>query len=261
MSSVSQTSSSATPTPTGFIPRYGIFTKRGTSEETFEKFIQELDGGSSYKVTWPGLKTQTYLVPLNDSQVAELPTLYSFIDRIILHDVPRDVIEGQIEEFRAITRDVGGASAAQHSRNVPNGGTIFQTLSSYAVSRKELVSRADSLWWKKMLAAPPPAAGQPIPNPDNYFPYLADDSGGKGTTIYVLDDGFDEIPVSSVLLSLTSAEDTGSGGGDPESGKKVHSGCVHNYRSIPRQEDTTRGSWKWAPWNNVTMPVQEFHRE
>jgi hypothetical protein len=87
-SSSSQTSTSASSTFTSAssaLPRYGVITKRGTSEETFEEFIQQLDGGTSFKVTWPTLKTQIYLPRLTDAQAAELPMLYSFM-KVVLHD-------------------------------------------------------------------------------------------------------------------------------------------------------------------------------
>jgi hypothetical protein len=55
--------------------------------------------------------------------------------------------------------------------------------------RALLPEDAGAPYWKKMIASPfrqPPL--QPTANDP---PYLADDSGGRGTTIYVLDDGFD----------------------------------------------------------------------
>jgi hypothetical protein len=55
----------------------------------------------------------------------------------------------------------------------------------------------NSPWWKKMIAAPPPKPGEAPPTIPNYPDYQADDTGGKGTTIIILDDGYDlSVPVS-----------------------------------------------------------------
>lgn len=51
-------------------------------------------------------------------------------------------------------------------------------------------------YWKKMISSPLQSPLLRPPTEDS--PYHVDDSGGKGVTIYVIDDGFDiDHPVSA----------------------------------------------------------------
>lgn len=204
--SASSSSSSPTPTSSDLLPYY-ISTRRGTSLETFNKFIQDLDGGVGH-AEWDDIDKmdcQIYTTNLTTAQGSGLTTKYPFL-LIAYANVadPKDLQSDFQEEFHVIPRnyhsEVVRIKAAPEERAIedhtkPVGG------SAKLMARALLPGGENVPYWKKMISSPPqqPLARPPSQDP----PYAADDSLGRGVTIYVLDDGFDITrPVSLVCYQL-----------------------------------------------------------
>ncbi|KAF2878051.1 peptidase S8/S53 domain-containing protein [Massariosphaeria phaeospora] len=174
---------------------YIISSKPGTSLETFKKFTQELNSTTGEIHTWDTLKTQMYITNLTAVVAEELPKQYAFIQKVYLNEVIDESIDGSLEEFRAVKGSQSSVTPQSESIRSRNTTDPLHALSKESVSK--LDSRAltnadpDAPWWKKMISALPRDVNQPNSDPSHDPPYLTDDSGGKGTTIYVLDDGFD----------------------------------------------------------------------
>jgi hypothetical protein len=195
-SSQTSSSSSETPTPTPDATKwYTIISKYGTPWETFKQFITELDGGNGDLAKWDSeaVRQQMYIAKLNASQVSEIEERYDFISGILEDHFDED-IDGSLEHFRAI-----GGSRPTHtdpSESLsPKGHIDWSSITSNTIphlaARTLLEQDSDAPWWKKMLSAPPRDIDIVDSGPQFDPPYLADDSLGKGVTIYVLDDGFD----------------------------------------------------------------------
>ncbi|RYO14266.1 hypothetical protein AA0111_g12041 [Alternaria arborescens] len=193
-SSQTSSSSSETPTPTpDATKRYGIMSEYGTSWETFKQFITELDGGNGYLAKLDSTQQQIYIAKLNASQVSEIKERYDFIGSVLPYEFD-ETIDHSIDEFRAI-----GQSRSLHTDlGKPPAPKSFMGWSAasldpvpHLIPRALLPSNPDAPWWKKMLSAPPRDIDVADSGPQFDPPYLADDSLGKGVTIYVLDDGFD----------------------------------------------------------------------
>jgi hypothetical protein len=98
--------------------------------------------------------------------------------------------DGSQEEFRAITlADELAKLPTKRSPARDKLGPAAGLLQS--IRRALLPEDSDAPWWKKVLSAPPRSVDDANGTPKDDPAYKADDSGGKGTTIYVLDDGFD----------------------------------------------------------------------
>jgi hypothetical protein len=193
-SSQTSSSSSETPTPTpDATKRYGIISEYGTSWDTFNQFITELDGGNGYLAKLDSTRQQIYIAKLNASQVSEIKERYDFIGSVLPYEFD-ETIDHSIDEFRAI-----GQSRSLHTDlGKPPAPKSFMGWSAasldpvpHLIPRALLPSNPDAPWWKKMLSAPPRDIDVADSGPQFDPPYLADASLGKGVTIYVLDDGFD----------------------------------------------------------------------
>jgi hypothetical protein len=201
-SSQTSSSSSGTPTPTSdIVQAYGIISERGTTLDTFKAFITELDGGKGPLVYWDALNKQMYLTQLNATQAKNISQTHDFIKWIGPQTFGDENVEGNPEEeYRAVdTRHHKQAST--ESLHDPNDLTLPSLHPSTYTTRLALRAMGNpvpnSPWWKKMIAAPPPKPGEAPPTIPNYPDYQADDTGGKGTTIIILDDGYDlSVPVS-----------------------------------------------------------------
>lgn len=196
-------SSTQIPEPTEKSLEYFISTKKGTPREKFDDFIQDLDQGRGESYIFDNIESQSYLTDLKPAIVDELLSKYDFISRIF-HDAPMDeTYDGGQEEFRAIAlQDEPAVFWRKDSKrhNIP--GVARQ--SSQTLKRALLPEEVDAPWWKKILSAPPRNVDEPRGTPKDDPPYLAEDSGGKGTTIYILDDGFDTtLQVRSQLNTVT----------------------------------------------------------
>ncbi|KAF2676630.1 subtilisin-like protein [Lentithecium fluviatile CBS 122367] len=184
------TTSSSTPSPTQSPEEYVISSKEGTSREVFDNFIKELDNGVGKLYAWDLLGSYMYLTNLTAVQVKELPKKHDFLEYISRDDPVDQNVDGSLEEFRAI--DTYPPPEHAHEDLAVNKSSHKLDVSNTAhVLRRALISDPDAPWWKKMISAPPVDVNQPNSHPDSYPPYAADDSGGRGTTIYILDDGFD----------------------------------------------------------------------
>jgi hypothetical protein len=195
ISSQTTSSSSGTPTPTAdAVQTYGICSKRGTSLETFKNFIEGLDGGKGPFWHWDTIGKQMYLADINATTAKNISQVHDFVDWIGIQTFSKedeDQGEGAIhEEYRAINTLRQGDS---EETNLTESFDYIHHSSPHLVPR--VVGPADNSApaWKKMLSAPPqpPNSNVDPVDPSIYPGYQADDSGGRGTTIYVLDDGFD----------------------------------------------------------------------
>ncbi|KAF1828008.1 subtilisin-like protein [Decorospora gaudefroyi] len=132
---------------------------------------------------------------LNATQAAEIAQL-DFIESIdVVWDPDYEKDENRIpEEFRAINTTQLDEMTTEEP---PESFLLTRSFAKSSTNANHFVPRAmgapdpNAPYWKKMLSAPPPSPGEAFLATDNYPPYLADDTGGAGTTIYILDDGFD----------------------------------------------------------------------
>ncbi|CAN9246658.1 unnamed protein product [Alternaria alternata] len=195
-SSQASSSTSETPTPTPDATKwYTIISKYGTPWDTFKQFITELDGGNGDLAKWDteAVRQQMYIAKLNASQVSEIEEQYDFISSILEDHFDED-IDGSLEHFRAI-----GGSRPTHTdpseslspKSYIDWSSIISNPVTHLAARTLLEPDSSAPWWKKMLSAPPRDIDIADSGPQFDPPYSADDSLGKGVTIYVLDDGFD----------------------------------------------------------------------
>jgi hypothetical protein len=203
-SSQSSSSSSETPTSTPTLSNYAIISKPGTSYDTFKQFVSDLDGGGGELAKWDLIKQQMYIAKLNVSQVAEIPQQHTFIQAIITNTFDEDA-DGSSEAFRAV-------DTSTHVHLEPHEPPAFARsdiwaptsleLKSHLAPRTLLAPDSQAPWWKKIISAPPRDISGPNSDPRFDPPYLADDTLGRGVTVYVLDDGFDTD--NEVRISLWS---------------------------------------------------------
>lgn len=198
---ISSTTQTAKPTQGPSTIQHYIITKEGTSLETFNEFIQELDRGAGRSFTWEHVKQQSYATVLDDKSATELPKKHDFIWMVFPMTFDEEY-DGSREEFRALRLTDPSPTTLPKVFHLVNA--TDRSLGSKPITRPHpralLQEDHNAPWWKKMISTPPPEANAPLPNPANNPPYLADDSGGRGTTIYVLDDGFDvDLPVKYLI--------------------------------------------------------------
>jgi hypothetical protein len=210
-SSQTSSSSSDTPTPTAdVVQEYTISSKQGTSWDTFKNFINSLDGGGGPLVRWDNIGSQMYITKLNATQARNISESYDFVKWIDANDEREDDETGDAEEFRAINtaqHDGLVIGKSREVRTLPNMLTKFSSNINHLIRRTMGAPVPNAPWWKKMISAPPPKRGEDALTTISYPDYLADDTGGSGTTIYVLDDGFDpEIAVRSRTAFLVWAD-------------------------------------------------------
>lgn len=183
-------SSSATPTPTESLVPYFFVTKAGTSLETFNGFIEELDGGAGTAETFDMhiIDYQTYDTKLNSSQAKGLEIRYPFLQLAYADVYDPKSLELAPEEFHAIPKRNVEDPASAKPRSEFDEAVVAQDR-PLLLDRALLLEDRNAPYWKKMISSPyqSPLLQPPSQDP----PFLTDDSGGKDTTIYVLDDGFD----------------------------------------------------------------------
>ncbi|KAF1918124.1 peptidase S8/S53 domain-containing protein [Ampelomyces quisqualis] len=190
VSSTSASSSSSSSTPTETPMHYYIITEYETPLAIFEKFIQDVDGGVGKADVRSGW--QIYETNLTKSRAEEIKARYLFLVTVYT-DVGsfRGEEEDEKEMFRAVSRihdtwNLAGSEGAYDSqpRKKPGTSTFFDL-----VPRALLSGGENAPYWKKMISSP--FHNPPLKPTSQDPPYAADDSGGVGTTIYVLDDGFE----------------------------------------------------------------------
>jgi hypothetical protein len=197
----SASSSSAGPSSTELPLPYYIATKWGTPVETFKKFIEELDGGAG-KAKYDDLEKmdyQTYKTKLNISQAEGLKSRYPFLLLAYADISHPSEFESDNEEFHAIPRYGGSHSttteASLHRREIKAVDLSEETASL----NLRALRVQEAPYWKKMISSP--FRKPPLLPTDQDPSYAADDSEGRGTTIYVLDNGFELTrPVSIFLM-------------------------------------------------------------
>lgn len=197
----STSTSSATPSTTPETrKRYLITTKNGTTLETFEGFVQDLDGGAGKSRTYEYVPHQSYLTHLALSDVERIKQL-DFIWKVV-GDVFVPPEEHQIEEYGVISRGVStiGERTVRNANKSEGISGFIPEHDATILPRALLPAQPNAPYWKKMISSPPPQNIQQPPPPSQDPPYLCDDSGGTGTTIYVLNAGFD----LSIAVSLSN---------------------------------------------------------
>jgi hypothetical protein len=185
-SSTSSSSSSAIPTATGKPLEYSIITKVGTPKDVFERFVHELDNGVGHSIFTP--YSQIYKTLLNQTEAEDLKAKYDFLV-VVYNDasVTDQADVGEKELFHAIPkrRNASLNPTAYSRKSVEKMNPLDQP----GLFTRDIVQHPNAPYWKKMITSPWKAP--PLPPTSDDPPYAADDSGGRGTTIYVLDDGFD----------------------------------------------------------------------
>jgi len=156
-----------------------------TPLEDFKSFIKELDNGAGKAELDDD--QQTYQTDLKPSQAEGLQDKYPFLVLAYPNVTPDnfwDTIDDK-EEFHAIPRSVSKPSTSSEAI-VDLSGFKNDTVTSDPLSRVPralLPKEKQAPYWKKMLSS-------------KYYPvqdraYKRDESEGRHTTIYVVDNGFD----------------------------------------------------------------------
>jgi hypothetical protein len=193
-------SASASSSPSDIPIEHVISSQEGTPLDIFKGFIQTLDGGKGELHTWDMIESQIYTTNINTTMALELPKKHDFILRISANTPMDETIDGSIEEYRAVNavQFPSGSFESLRDRNVIKDA---RNSSSDIYSRAMNADEPNAPYWKRMISAPPRDVNLPDSDPTRDQSFLADDSGGRGTTIYVLDDGFDiDLPVSLVQV-------------------------------------------------------------
>jgi len=185
-----------TPTPEDEPQPWIFAAKWKTPIEKFKTFVQELDeGAGSLEIDDI---SQVYRTSLTSAQAEGLQDKYPFLELAYANVVSPDDPELENEEFHAVPRapiKTGARSeSTSHLQDLQNNTEAYQPIAA----RKLLPADKDAPYWKKMIGSPFQPVFQSEPKDDP--PYMHDDSEGKGTTIYVLDDGFDLEEYSVSLL-------------------------------------------------------------
>ncbi|KAF2445923.1 hypothetical protein P171DRAFT_276181 [Karstenula rhodostoma CBS 690.94] len=179
-SRTSSKSASATPD----LEEYMILSRDGTELQEFDDFVQGLDKGKGQLYSWKHIKSQMYVTSLTPKQTEKLPKNHTFIDSISLCTTQDENYDGRVEEFRGVDPRAQSKLARQ---NLFSKGHVDGLSNISKTWKRAFVSDEDAPWWKKMISASAKEREKPL----NGLSYLADDFEGEGTTIYILDDGFD----------------------------------------------------------------------
>jgi hypothetical protein len=190
-------SSSATPTSTEQPVPYYFATKAKTPLSTFEKFVAEVDEGAGKAETYK--LRQTYKTNLTLAQAEGLKVKYPFL-LMAYADVHNPENDDPIDKemFHAIPKitDLPLTPRPRSAYLQTSELNVVTSKSSLLLPRAPISGGEAAPYWKKMISSP--FQKPPLSPPSQDPPYAADDSGGAGVTIYVLDDGFDvHQPVSS----------------------------------------------------------------
>ena len=149
------------------IDLYMIKTKKGTPLSKFQDWIQALDGGVGTSIAYDTRPHQSYVTQLNETEVADIKQL-DFIQRVTPlqhpdHPSNRMMFSDEVQTNRGFSqRHLKARDIVPQKNDIPQLGI----LSNYANDGEE---------------------------------YLADESLGKGTTIFVVDIGFNlDVKVRSI---------------------------------------------------------------
>lgn len=177
----SGTSTTSTESPTA--SSYFITTKRGTSLTKFKAFVHGLDGGAGTQIAYSEVDHQGYVTDLTVAQLATVKAL-PFI-RTVSYNIPVTELEDD-EDFRAVPNRAFSPEFDE-IHDVTNHKSS-KLLSQRAIAQSP---RSNSGSHLKMISSD--KTGKPTED------YLFDDTLGKGTTIYVIDTGYDLSKPVSVL--------------------------------------------------------------
>ncbi|CAI7668050.1 unnamed protein product [Penicillium viridicatum] len=154
---------------------YLITTKRGTSLTKFKTFVHGLDGGAGYQMAYSEVDHQAYVTDLTATQVATIKAL-PFI-RTVSYNIPVTELDDD-EDFRAVpSRDFLPEVDQLHDLNNHKSSKLLSSRTIAQSPRGQGGSHLTMISSDKM--------GELTED------YLFDDTLGKGTTIYVIDTGFD----------------------------------------------------------------------
>ncbi|KAF1995006.1 subtilisin-like protein [Amniculicola lignicola CBS 123094] len=185
------TSSSTTSSVRSKPTRHFITTEVNTPLDDFKRFTDELDNSTGTSFSYEHTKRHQYLTMLTDEQAKELPKKYKLIKRLYSTELDPFEEDFEPEEFRAAIPDLTTLSGFQRRKRTSSGPfSVPKSPRSVLDMKLELRSMSRHFfapWWKKMISSPPDQRLNPSKDPI----HKVDDSGGKGTTIYVIDDGFD----------------------------------------------------------------------
>jgi hypothetical protein len=187
-STTTSSSSSAQPSSTEQPVPYYFASKWGTPVEKFKNFIQELDGGAGRaEIDDYGQICRTNLT---SSAADGLKAKYPFLP-LAFADVclPSD-LDFKKEEYHAIPNPRMESDLSLRVKAQPKYSQIETMAGSPSLMPRMLLpEERDAPYWKKMISSPfqEPLQRDPTQDPS----YVRDDTQGRGTTIYILDDGFD----------------------------------------------------------------------
>ncbi|KAJ5901605.1 Subtilisin-like protease 6 [Penicillium taxi] len=179
---------------------YVITTKDGTSLAEFNSKVKGFDNGAGTESVNDAVNYQVYSTRLTAAQAAEMKKISCV--RYVWEELDPDYDnDDDSEDERALPPFLEEPSFQRRG----SGGSV---------SRKESASQLKLLSWNK--------PGKPGGD------YLADSSLGKGTTIYVIDTGF-----NLAASDLASTND-----------RKVTHYVVDNEKTLPLDSSLTDASWR-----------------
>jgi len=182
-------SSSTSPSATGQTLPYYFASRWGTPAEKFKSFIQELDGGiGELEIT---KYDQAYRTNLTSANADDIQAKYPFLLLASEDTSDPDDIDFEREQYHAIprSRTSPDSSHGPHAISESPAAEEKASMGFPLKPRGFLPEERDAPYWKKMISSP---FQDPLQrNPSQDPPYVRDESQGRGTTIYILDDGFD----------------------------------------------------------------------
>lgn len=182
------TNTTSTSTSAATSTLYIFASKYNTSQTTFNDYVKELDDTAGTLISYPGNPTQAYQTNLSDSQVSDVKA-QPWLNWIT--PVPPSEDDEGYEDNRAVRPDtredslsVSDEISLARVTAVPDPHKRAPELVKRAITTRN-PTLASQL---KLISAP-----YPVPNgtqPDFSQNYRFDDSLGAGSTIYIVDTGF-----------------------------------------------------------------------
>ena len=167
---------------------YVFASKYNTSQTTFNDYVKGLDNSVGSLISYPGNPWQAYQTKLNDAQVADVKA-QPWLDWISA--VPPSEFNEDYQDSRAVSpnphQETGSTSDEISSTKVNATQELHKRAAELA--KRAIVTRNPTLASQlKLISAPYPVANNT--QPDFSQNYRFDSSLGAGTTIYIVDAGF-----------------------------------------------------------------------
>ncbi|KAI0471737.1 peptidase S8/S53 domain-containing protein [Xylariaceae sp. FL0804] len=200
---------------------YVFASKYNTSQDVFNDYVKNLDNGAGFLISRPGVPWQGYQTKLTDAQVSDVKA-QPWLDYCEV--VPPTSFDDDYQDSRAV-----GLTTRQPSLDLTNNKQDAE------LAKRAITERNPTLAHQlKLISAPYPVTeGQ---KPDTSKNYRYDDSLGSGTTIYIVDTGFN---LQAADLAAT--------------GRTVDYFVVPNAATLPNNHEGP----KLSPEGTIDTPLPE----